>query len=457
MVRSFLVLIMVVGCALAESDFDVVAFGSGGKRKMLYDVRQRPASVLMDGRLYVVYNGDAKPTKNKKGDAVPLFISYGLETGQFTEPVAVGPRSTDHHDAPILWADEANHLHILYGCHRSPGTYLISAKPVVDGRVVIEWKKAERIAPKLSYPTVYRVWGDREVIAYRTDGHTSSWTYRISEDDGKSWKGPNKDVTDLDSQGRTDWSAYRTVLPSKDGKHLHMVYTDYDDYITKLTPDRLFNSRYNRIVNNQWKYNLSYVKIELETGVVRNADGKELKTPIHLDYSKEHCEIWDTEGRGAGVPPAMCLDRNGEPAFLHVLSEDDLRTHRYYYVRRENGKWLKTPIRSSNHQWNSGHLMLDKDGALRAYVIVGEGYREGGYMDEHGGGDVEEWISKDHGNTWAKGRSLNPAGKEFAGWRFNNIQPVVRPDGSAVEGMLLFYGWPDEDAPTGKAFLARER
>ena len=27
-----------------------------------------------------------------------------------------------------------------------------------------------------------------------------------------------------------------------------MVYTDYDDYITKKTPDRLFNPRYNQIV-----------------------------------------------------------------------------------------------------------------------------------------------------------------------------------------------------------------
>ena len=46
--------------------------------------------------------------------------------------------------------------------------------------------------------------------------------------------------------------------------------------------------------------------------------------------------------------------------------------------------------------------------------------------------------------------------KEFVDLRFNNIQPVLRPDGSIVEGMLLFYGWKDKDAPEAKAFLLHE-
>ena len=39
---------------------------------------------------------------------------------------------------------------------------------------------------------------------------------------------------------------------------------------------------------------------------------------------------------------------------------------------------------------------------------------------------------------------------------FNNIQPVVRPDGKVVEGMLLFYGWEDKDRPEATAFLFHE-
>jgi len=113
-------------------------------------------------------------------------------------------------------------------------------------------------------------------------------------------------------------------------------------------------------------------------------------------------------------------------------AEADLKTHGYYYVRHERGKWLRTRIHSSNHNWNSG------------------------YMDGRGGGSVEEWVSKEKGSTWRKNRDLTPDRVQYPGWRFNHVQPVVRPDGTRVAGMLLFYGWKDPDTPTAKAFLLDE-
>lgn len=434
----------------------ILSFGVNGKRNMLYDARQRPQSVLLHGRLYIVYNADATATKNNKGKAYPMLITYDPQTRRFTEPVRIGPKNSDHHFSPIIWADESDYLHVLHGCHRTPGTHLISSVPVVAGASTVKWKEAPQIAPKLSYPTVSRVYGQKEVIAYRTNGHTSSWTYRISEDDGKTWVGPKHDVIDLDSKGRTDWSSYRTALPSEDGRHLHMVYVDYDDYIKELTPDRLYNSRYDQVVGNEWKYNLSYVKIDLENHEVSNIDGKLLRTPIDIDYSKDHCLIWDTEGRGAGIPPVIALDAEGDPSFLHILSEGDLKTHGYYYVRREGAKWLRTRIHSSNHNWNGGYLVHEADGVIHAYLITGAGYLEGGYMNGRGGGSVEEWVSKDKGRTWGKKRDLTPDRAQYPGWRFNHVQPVVRPDGTRVEGMLLFYGWKNADKPTAKAFLLDE-
>lgn len=434
----------------------ILSFGVNGKRNMLYDARQRPQSVLLHGRLYIAYNADATATKNNKGKAYPMLITYDPQTTRFTKPVRIGPQSSDHHYSPIIWADESDHLHVLHGCHRTPGTHLISAEPVVAGTSEVKWEEAPRIAPRLSYPTVFRVYDEKEVIAYRTNGHISSWTYRISEDNGKTWVGPKQDVIDLDSKGRTDWSSYRTALPSLDGRHLHMVYVDYDDYITELTPDRLYNPRYKQVVSNDWKYNLSYVKIDLKSYEVSNIDGKVLRTPIDLEYSKDNCLIWNTEGRGAGIPPVIALDAKGDPTFLHILSEGDLKTHGYYYVRREGRKWIRTRIHSSNHDWNGGYLVHGDDEIIHAYLITGEGYLEGGYMDGRGGGGVEEWISKDKGKTWSKKRDLTPDRAQYPGWRFNHVQPVVRPDGTRVAGMLLFYGWKDADTPTAKAFLLDE-
>ena len=149
--------------AASETSFSsaILEFGSHGKRNMLYDARQRPQSVLLHGRLYIVYSGDASATKNGKGNAYPMFISYDPQSLKFSKPVRVGPKSTDHHYSPIIWADESDYLHVLHGCHRTPGVHLVSSKPVAAGVIDVKWKQAPRIAQSISYPTVYRIFDDK--------------------------------------------------------------------------------------------------------------------------------------------------------------------------------------------------------------------------------------------------------------------------------------------------------
>lgn len=418
---------------------------------MLYDRRQRPQNVLIGDKLFIVYSG-CGIAQVEKSPTFPLAIEYDLSTGEFSYPVVLGQPSRDHHYAPVIWADRNNFLHVLFGCHRTPGTHLISRNPAE----ISHWRTGPEIAPGISYPTFFRISGGRQLVYYRTEGHISSWTYRISSDDGKTWHGPEKDVTDMDSKGRFEWSSYHTVLPSRDGRFLHVAFIAYDDNRSD-DPARYYNPRYKRQVSNEWKYNLYYIKIDLESGQVTNDAGEVLTTPIDIDYANQTCRIWDTEWRGAGVPPDIVLDKNDHPAFLHVLSGETIEDHSWYYVHKVGDEWVKTEITHSNHQWNSGHIARDQDGTLHAFVIVGEGYLDtGGAMDGYGGGDIEEWISSDDGASWRKRRDLTPASPEFAGWKVNNIQPVVRPDGTIVDGMLLFYGWQDKDAPKAQVFLFRE-
>ena len=148
----------------------------------------------------------------------------------------------------------------------------------------------------------------------------------------------------------------------------------------------------------------------------------------------------------SGIPPTICLDWKEEPSFLHALFRENIRSHDYYYAHRKKDRWKQTLIRSSNHQWNSGHLSRDAKGILHAYLIVGEGYLTGGYMDKHGGGRIEEWISVDKGSSWKKPETRIRQSFTKVGAQ-QRSQPVVRPDGSIVEGMLLFYGWKDKDLP----------
>ncbi|MFY0653822.1 MAG: BNR-4 repeat-containing protein [Cyclobacteriaceae bacterium] len=460
---------------IEKTRYSVLPFGEGGQIKMLYDRRQRPQSVYLNGKVHLAINAGGEKGEPGKSKSKPMAITFDLSKKEFSEAIVLGPAHRDHHFAPVIWSDNQDFLHILYGCHKTPGTHLISKKTadIGDGRE--DWSETSQIAPSISYPTFYQVAGNKELVYYRDEGHIGSWTYRVSDDNGTNWTGPENPVTDMDSKGRFQWSSYQTKLPSKDGRYLHVVFMTYDDN-KQNDPARFYNKRYKKAVSNEWKYNLYYVKVDLETNQVYNFDGEQMDTPIDIDQANQKCLIWDTEGRGAGVPPDIVLDKDGNPAFLHVLSEETTEDHNYYFVRQTKGEWKKTVIAPSNHQWNSCHIQLDEDGVYHAYIVVGEHYidtewvegksagdkfdkgnskylKTGGFMDKHGGGRVEEWVSSDNGNSWKKLQELKPDQAKYPGWKFNNIQPVTNSDGSLVEGMLLFYGWKDKDAPEAKAFL----
>ncbi|MDG2169261.1 MAG: hypothetical protein P8L44_15190, partial [Opitutales bacterium] len=114
----------------------ILPFGYKGGKKMLYDNRQRPQAVYLNGKVFIGYKGNSvERVKANNGDrsgggkAYTLLISYDPKTRTFSEPVHLGKPTTDHHYCPIVWADNEGHLHVLHGCHRTPGTHLISKKP----------------------------------------------------------------------------------------------------------------------------------------------------------------------------------------------------------------------------------------------------------------------------------------------------------------------------------------
>ena len=77
--------------AEASESPDILAFGMNGKRNMLYDVRQRPQSVFIKGRVYIVYNGDATPTAKSCGRP-STWITRKLIAGSGT-PTGAGQAS----------------------------------------------------------------------------------------------------------------------------------------------------------------------------------------------------------------------------------------------------------------------------------------------------------------------------------------------------------------------------
>jgi hypothetical protein len=448
--------------------YEIIPFGSGGQVKMLYDRRQRPQAIFINSKVQIVYNGGAKKDADERSGTFPFAISFDPKTMTFSSPVQLGYEgSRDHHHCPVIWADNNDRLHVLYGNHSSAGTHLISNKKASIGSNAEDWSVAPEIRHSLSYPTVYNIYGNKKLIYFRTGEHRSAWSYLISADEGNTWMAPANHVVDLNMGGETqpennqpgieEWSSYQTCLPSRDGKSLHVVFCYYDDNKRKM-PEKFYNPRYKTKSNLNIKYNLYYIKINLQSHEVKNFEGEKVNTPIDMENANTKCMIWDTQWRGAGVPPDIVLDEAGNPAFLHVLSEDTPETFNYYYVKYDKNEWRKTVIAPSNHRWNSNYVKLDKEGVLHAYLIVSKrkSKRPEGKMDSYGGGNIEEWHSNDNGNTWTKIQELAPKDPEFEGWNYNNVQPVKDRMGNTIDGMLIFYGWKDSEVPAAKAFLWHE-
>ncbi|NQV32134.1 MAG: hypothetical protein HQ515_05530, partial [Phycisphaeraceae bacterium] len=159
-------------------------FGQGGQIKMLYDSRQRPQSVYLNGTLYIVFNGGGMPGDKPKAKTKSMVLTYDPLSRKFSDIVTIGKASSDHHDGPVIWADTEERLHVFYDWHHSLGTHLISNEPRRIGTSLDEWSAASVPAPKMSYQWTSRIYDNKQLVFYRTDGHYSSWTYRITSDNG---------------------------------------------------------------------------------------------------------------------------------------------------------------------------------------------------------------------------------------------------------------------------------
>jgi hypothetical protein len=457
--------------AQETDDFSVYPFGENGQLKMVYDLRQRPQAVWLNEEIHIVFNADGDEGATGRSRTKPQAVTYDLNTRQFSDTVTLGGESSDHHNGPVLWIDSDEYLHTFFGFHHDIGTHLISNNPGQIGTSLNDWTTVPHDYI-MSYPFMSRVYDDQQLVYYRTDGHISSWTYRISADEGQTWTGPAEDVTDLDMdgtlEGALDWSSYHAKAPSKDGNFLHVAFIAYDDNKTEPTGGgRLYNPLYGKKVG--YKYNLYYVKIDLRTDEVMNQMGKILQTPIDRFQADDKAMIWDTQWRGGDSVPSILLDENDQASFLHVLSDEVLSDEvlsdevlsdetpedlGYYYVKFDNGEWINTRITDSNHEWNSSYLDRSADGILHGYLITGDEYFDSeDYLSKHGGGNIEEWISANEGSTWTKARDLTPDPMEYPGMIYNNIQPILKPDGTRVDDMLLFYGWENDSLSTVKSFL----
>ena len=438
---------LLLACCLLSAE--AVRFADDGALKMLYDNRMYPQAVESDGEVFVVWRGNR---------GLPWIRAYDLAERRFGEPrmllegtgieVDAGRFERDQHYSPVVWAEADGRVHVAFGFHRTPGFHLASARPDEIG----SWDWLPVISDSVSYPQVHRIAGDKTLVYFRESGHLGFWTYRVSDDAGRTWVAPASPVIDMDalpheSPLASHAGSYQTTRVSADGRTLHIAF------IWKVE-EPVGSERYGGVLHDYTRrHNLYYVRADLESGKVFNAQGKELPRPVNFATAQRDCLVWDTEGGSASVGPSIALGPRGEPYFLLPVSGDTPYASTFYFVRMEEGKWKQSPLASTGHPFNSTHLVRNHDGSFSAFLIAGEGEaNEESEMNRYGWGDrVEEWRSDKTGAGWHRARDLTPHG----GMRYQSVKFVRGASGETLDGLLLFYAW--SGSGQGSAFLLDER
>jgi len=405
----------------------VKPFARHGGEKMIYDVRMGPQAISNQGRVYIAYQAA------ERGPAAhPHVIQYDETDGRWSDAQQLGRAPyADHHFCPIIWMDANSRLHTLHNCHISGR----AADPVVpvhligNGKAIPqEWVPGSDIAPSISYPQCVQLSSGRRLLYYRVFGHMGYWTYSVSDDGSDGWRtgAPLVDFDAAPQHPRDTWAgSYHVVRPGRDGDTLHVAFCYWDESQT-------YNRLYQHNLGFSNRYDLYYLKVNVETGTVRNFEGKQLTTPINRS-SAESCRILDS-GYHITNTPAMHIDASDTPSFLVPVSASDPWDCSFRYLHHDDDIWQSSTVTGTNSTWSGSYLSESPDGRLRAFLIAGA---DDDWHRVYGGGNLELWESSDRGAQWMLVSRLSPRDNLL----FNNPRPVVSIGQQSAATQFVCYGW----------------
>jgi hypothetical protein len=143
--------------------------------------------------------------------------------------------------------------------------------------------------------------------------------------------------------------------------------------------------------------------------------------------------------------PSIMIDRQNHPCFLFVTSGERPDDCWFWFIKYENDGWGRYRITKTQDTWNGGHLEYTENGGITAFLIA----RPPQYGNlPYGGGVLQEWHSKDKGQSWTMVQEISPD----PGFLCNNPKAVEDLHGSPLLKTLLFCGWrgPDGILPNGE-------
>lgn len=317
-------------------------------------------------------------------------------------------RVNDPHDNPSLCLDPKGHLWVFVSgrARIRPGFIYRSTKPYSTDAF-------ERVGEReFTYPQPR--WLDDEGFLFLFTKYTKGRElYFSTSPDGRHWS-PDKRFAGMGGHYQTSHQRGRRVITA-------------------------FNMHPGGDVDQ--RTNLYFLQTEDFGRVWSNVRGEPVELPLVDPKSPALVRDYRSEQRLVYIHD-LDLDREGRPVILFITSADHrpgpAGEPRWWTVAHWLGnRWEFKEVTRANHNYSTGSLHIESDGAWR---IIGP--TERGPQPLGSGGEVAIWSSDDAGQTWRKQRDVT------RGSAFNHN--YVRRPVNAHPDFFAFWadGNPDEFSPS---------
>lgn len=318
----------------------------------------------------------------------------------------------DGHRNPTIHIDAAGHVYVFANGKSSPIWVRKSRYP----RDLSVWDWAASVPGQNTYSQPHALTPGEITVFYRpTPGF--GWAFRRSSSGGASWGAETVVVAPANPSVDGVYA-----LTASRGSTVHMVWTVLDSS--------------NQIRRHLWHAQSS------GGATWAKADGTPLPLPIDARTGAER--VFDS-GDDQVNTQDMALDPAGNPLIL--VSHGQIGgSWRFKLVKRKSGAWQAFDIGAlGDRQFDCGGLIVDSADRLRALLPTGMG----GIPSEDGG-QIEEWLSEDGGESWSLSRTLTSD-------PFNNNHVKVTRGGRPGFRAFWSYGDPRSGSGARVRFLDETR
>ncbi|MFH1100580.1 MAG: DUF2341 domain-containing protein [Methanobacteriota archaeon] len=313
-------------------------------------------------RTYIVY-------ANVDTDAMITYYDHDLDS--FGSSVNLGTSSpmNDPHCLPRLAIDDDGFLYVFWGSHNSNQKMCRSTYP----ENITAWEQTKIMSGQFTYPQVFFLNGT--LYWFHRNQWGGQWVYRTSSDYQTSWTWSAEHVVIDEPGSQVPYPIFLPVSGSS-SPEIHVAWNVYDGVLW-------------RDVYYAWSD---------DGGVTwKKHDGTLLSLPLNQNnadvvyrYNFLHGWVDDVQ-----------VTSTGDPVILFFEADDGSVPSVVKIAKYVQGVWVLRMVTDTLvSRYNLPSMRVESDGVIKVFIPIGGD--PNGNMPGYYGGEIQEFVSKDSGDSWVK-------------------------------------------------------